>query len=106
MSFDFQQNMPLPHIPCGDVFFKRQLWCCNLCIYSGKTGHSYFYMYDETIGKKGQNEVISFLHHFLKNKLFAEVKKIYLFTDNCSSQTKIRLSSNIYIQLLNPHCLA
>lgn len=23
LSFDFQQNMPLPHIPSGDVFYKR-----------------------------------------------------------------------------------
>lgn len=88
LSFDFQQNMPLPHIPCGDVFYKRQLWCYNLCIYSGKTGQSYFYMYDEITGKKGQNEVISFLNHFLKNKLSSGVKKMYIFTDNCSSQNK------------------
>lgn len=25
ISFDFQQNMPLPVIPSGDVFYKRQL---------------------------------------------------------------------------------
>lgn len=71
--------MPLSHIPCGDVFYKRQLWCYNLCIYSAKTGLSHFYMYDEITGKKEQNEVISFLHHFLKNKLSTGVKKkIYL----------------------------
>lgn len=27
LSFDFQQNRP--HIPCGDVFYKRQLWSYN-----------------------------------------------------------------------------
>lgn len=41
LSFDFQQNMTLPHIPCGDVFYKRQIWVYNFCIYSGKTGKSY-----------------------------------------------------------------
>lgn len=88
LSFDFQQNMPLPHIPYGDVFYKRQIWCYNLCIYSGKTGQSFFYMYDEITGKKGQNEVISFFNHFFRYKLSSGVKKLYIFTDNCSSQNK------------------
>lgn len=88
LSFDFQQNMPLPHIPCGDVFYKRQIWVYNFCIYSGKTGQSYHYMYDESIAKKGKNDVISFIHDFLKNKLAPGVKNIYIFTDNCSSQNK------------------
>ncbi|XP_025192024.1 LOW QUALITY PROTEIN: uncharacterized protein LOC112592227 [Melanaphis sacchari] len=88
LSFDFQQNMPLPHIPCGDVFYKRQIWVYNFCIYSGKTGKSYHYMYDELTGKKGQNDVISFIDHFLKNLLTPGVKHLYIFTDNCSSQNK------------------
>lgn len=88
LSFDFQQNMPLPHIPCGDVFYKRQIWVYNFCIYSGKTGQSYHYMYDESIAKKGKNDVISYIHDFLKNKLAPGVKNIYIFTDNCSSQNK------------------
>lgn len=25
LSFDYQQNMPVPHIPSGDVFYKRQI---------------------------------------------------------------------------------
>lgn len=88
LSFDFQQNMLSPHIPCGDVFYKRQIWVYNFRIYSGKTGQSYHYMYDESIAKKGQNDVISFIHDFLKNKLAPGVKNIYKFTDNCSSQNK------------------
>lgn len=67
LSFDFQQNMPLPHISSGDVFYKRQMWSYNFCIHSASTGKSYFFMYNETVAKKGQNEVISFLHYYFKN---------------------------------------
>lgn len=52
LSFDFQQNMPLPHIPSGDVFYKRQLWSYNFCIHSAGTGKSHFYMYNESTAKK------------------------------------------------------
>lgn len=88
LSFDFQQNMPLPHIPSGDVFYKRQLWSFNFCIHAASTGKSHFYMYNESVAKKGQNEVISFLHHYFKNILNPKTKTVYLFSDNCSDQNK------------------
>lgn len=88
VSFDFQQNMPLPHIPCGDVFYKRQLWVYNFCIHSGRSGKSYFFMYDEATAHKGQNEVISFLNHYFSNIMDRSVKTVYLFSDNCSAQNK------------------
>lgn len=88
ISFDFQQNMPLPHIPCGDVFYKRQLWVYNFCINSGRTGKSHFFMYDEVTGHKGQNEVISYLHYYFSYIMERSVETVYLFSDNCSSQNK------------------
>lgn len=88
LSFDFQQNMPLPHISSGDVFYKRQLWSYNFCIHSAKTGKSYFFIYNESIAKKGQNKVISFLHYYFKNILSQSITKLFLFSDNCSAQNK------------------
>jgi len=64
LAFDFQQNMPLPHIPCGDVYYKCQLWVYNFCVYSGKSEKYFHFMYDEATAKKGQNDVISFLNYF------------------------------------------
>jgi len=80
--------MPLPQIPSGDVYYKRQLWVYNCCIHSGKTGRSYFYMYDEAIGRKGQNKVINFINHFFSNIMDKSVETVYLFSDNCSAQNK------------------
>lgn len=54
LVFDYQQNMPLPHLTSGDVFFKRQLWEYNFCIYASSKGKSYFFMYDETVAKKAK----------------------------------------------------
>jgi len=96
LAFDFQQNMPLPHVPCGDVYYKRQLWVYNFCIFSGKTGKYFHFMYDETIAKKGQNDVISFINYFFENFLTPGVKIIYLFSDNCSAQNK----NNVLFQYL------
>lgn len=88
LCFDYQQNMPLPKVPSGDAFYKRQVWVYNFCISSGKLKKHHFYVYDETVGKKTPNEPISFLHHYVSNVLSTDVKILYLFSDNCVSQNK------------------
>ncbi|CAH1099870.1 unnamed protein product [Psylliodes chrysocephalus] len=58
LRFDYQQNLPLPHIPSGDAFYKRQLWGYNVCIHSAKKKEATFYIYDYYVyAKKGCNEV-------------------------------------------------
>jgi hypothetical protein len=88
ISIDFQQNMPLPHVPAGDVFYKRQLWEYNFCVSAASSGQSKFYMYDEMTGKKGPCEVVSFLHHYIENYVLPEVQTLHLFSDNCGAQNK------------------
>lgn len=45
-------------------------------------------MFHEMIAKKGANETISFLDHYIKNFLPASVTRLVLFTDNCAGQQK------------------
>lgn len=54
-------------------------------------------MYDEIVAKKSQNEVISLIHYYFKHLLKPGIKKIYIFTDNCSAQNK----NNALFQYLN-----
>ena len=101
LCFDFQQNLPLPHVPAGDVFYKRQLWEYNFCIHSGKMGTSTFYMYDEHTAKKGSNEVISFLHHYIETYLPVSVNKLYIFSDNAFAQNKNQTLMKYLFTLVN-----
>lgn len=45
-------------------------------------------MYDETIAKKGSNDVLSFIHYYIEKFVSPNVKILYLFSDNCASQNK------------------
>lgn len=88
LTFDFQQNLPLPKVPVGEAFYKRQLWTYNFCIHSGKTNKAHFYLYDETTARKSPNEVVSFLYHYITNILPQNVTILYLFSDNAAAQNK------------------
>lgn len=93
ITFDFQQNLPLPVSSSGEVFYKIQLWLYNFCIHVASTGKSYCYVYDETVGGKGQNEVASMILDFLTKHISTEVTDLFLFSDNCASQNKNCVSS-------------
>ncbi|CAH2007421.1 unnamed protein product [Acanthoscelides obtectus] len=100
LCFDFQQNMPLPKVPSGDKFYLRQLWVHNFCMHSAKNKTGHFFMYDESIAKKGSNDVLSFLNYYFEKVLNTNVKILYLLSDNCCTQNK----NNILVMFLVAMC--
>lgn len=40
LTFDLQKTLPMPKIPTGILYYKRQLWLYNMGIYSAKTNLS------------------------------------------------------------------
>nr|CAD7459469.1 unnamed protein product [Timema tahoe]CAD7461930.1 unnamed protein product [Timema tahoe] len=52
------------------------------------TGESFFYAYDETVARKGADEVSSFLFYFVMVQLDPAVKELDIFCDSCGGQNK------------------
>lgn len=88
VAFDFQKILPVPNITTNDVYYKRQLSVYFFNVHILSTGDSVFYCYDQTIAKRGCNDVVSMLHHFIFNVLPSTVKRLSLFCDSCSGQNK------------------
>lgn len=88
LSFDYMQNLPLPHIPVQEIFYYRQLWLNEFCIHNLKDDTANFYSYHEGLGHKGPNEVCTFLWMYIQNQIPSEVKTLYLFSDGCVGQNK------------------
>lgn len=88
ICMDFGKNFPLPNISTNDVYYKRQLSVYLFNIHTLSTSESVFYVYPETIGKKGRDDVCSLLFHFLHNQLDSQVRKLEIFCDSCGGQNK------------------
>lgn len=88
ISFDFQQNLPLPHLPVGEIFYARQLWVYNFCIHTASSDDAYMYMWCEGDAKRGCNEVLSCLNEFIDNKLRDGVQTLNIFSDACAGQNR------------------
>lgn len=88
ICFDYMQNLPLPHIPVQEVFYLRQLWVYVFCMYDMKKGTSELHLYHEGIGKRGPNEVCTFLNDYITNNVPRTAKELHLFSDATGGQNR------------------
>ncbi len=90
MHFDFQKNLPTPKLTVGDQFYKRLLWTYLFGIYSASTQFMVAYMWSEIVAKRGANDVISCLAHFLFRTPLGRsgAKWSIWWCDNCPGQNK------------------
>ena len=88
--FDFQQNLPTPKLTVGQQFYCRLLWTYLFGIYSASTQLTAAYMWHELLAKRGANDVISCITHFVYcNPLGRTGAKWSIWwADNCPGQNK------------------
>ena len=75
-------------LPVGEIFYARQLWLYNFGIHNAANNKGTMYCWDESVAKRGSNEVASCLFHFFNNFLPEEVEKVFLYSDGCGGQNK------------------
>ena len=100
ICFDYKQNIQLPQVPVQTIFYLQQLIVSAFCIHNIKNKTEILYVYHEGEGRKGPNEVCSFLDDYLKDNP-PDVTKIYLFSDNCGEQDKNHALSRYVLALTN-----
>lgn len=66
IAIDFGSNLPMPNISSSEVYFRKQLTFYIFNVHILSTGQSFMYTYDQTVGKKGSNDVASMLLHFFQ----------------------------------------
>ena len=87
ITFDFQQNLPLPHLPVGDLFYMHQLWLYIFGVHSCGDNKVTMFCWPETLAKRGSDEVVSCLHATFA-QLPPEVTALRLYSDGCGGQNK------------------
>ena len=86
--FDFQKNLCTPNKTSNDIYYKRQLTCISFNVHMLSRDDAYFYFYDETVAKKGADDVCSMLYHFTETYIPQVVTRLDLFCDGCAGQNK------------------
>lgn len=86
-KFWFEQNLALPSIHTGEVFYMHQLRLYVFGIHKCRTNEVHMYCWPETVAHRGSDEVISCLAHYFQS-LPTGVTTVSLFSDGCGGQNK------------------
>ena len=91
VSFDLEAVLVTPHAGDAQIYYKRKLAVYNLTLYETASHQGYCYVWDETEGGRGSNEIGSALIDYLKN-LPSTITHVATFSDTCSGQNR-----NVYV---------
>ena len=95
--FDFQKVLSCPHGQVSLFYYKRKLSCLDFTIFDMGRKKAYCYMWDETVAKRGANEVGSCLLDFIEqNVRMYNVKEFRFWSDNCAGQNRNRFVYFLY----------
>lgn len=86
-SFDLQKQLATPHLRNGEAFYSRQLYTYNMTVFASYLGENAAscYLWDETKGKRGSQEIGSCLLKDLHG-IPSTVKTVIYYSDRCSGQ--------------------
>ena len=87
LTFDLMQNLPVPTLTHGSMFYSRQLSVYNFGVHNTTTGEANMYMWDETVAARGADEICSCLQTHL-DLLPSQKKKLTCYSDSCFGQNK------------------
>ena len=88
ITIDFNKNLSLPNISTNEFYYRKKLTFLSFNIHLLSSNEVFIYAYDETIAKKGSDQVTSILFHFIMNHLSEEIKHLEVFCDSCAGQNK------------------
>jgi hypothetical protein len=88
IALDYCRNLPCPNITTNDVYYKRQLSFYAMNIHILSSNAAYFFGYDETITKKGADDVVSIVDCFIASFVPPNVTDLSIFCDSCAGQNK------------------
>lgn len=86
-TFDLQKALPFPKISTSVAYYKRNLYVYNLGVHSFNSGEASMYMWDETEGGRGSQDISAVVVKHIK-KHAANHKHIILYSDSCGGQNR------------------
>ncbi|KAL4718752.1 hypothetical protein ACJJTC_001895 [Scirpophaga incertulas] len=91
-SFDLQKVLNTPHGESMLLYYSRKYAMYNLCFYENGTRDGFCYIWGESEGKRGGNEISSIIQKYIKLvDARGTVKHLILYSDSCPGQNKNRI---------------
>ncbi|XP_073956134.1 uncharacterized protein [Choristoneura fumiferana] len=99
--FDFEKVLTCPFGQVSIFYYKKKLSCFNFTLFDMGRKRAVCYMWDETVAKRGANEVSSCLLDFIEANARDGVRFFLFWSDNCPGQNRNRFVYSSYVHAAN-----
>ncbi|KAJ4429628.1 hypothetical protein ANN_21829 [Periplaneta americana] len=99
-TFDLQKALPFPKLTTSTAYYKRNMYVYNFGIHSFNQSTAFMYMWDETEGGRGSQEIASCIRSHLKMNASSH-NHIILYSDACSGQNRNIKMALTLLKLVN-----
>lgn len=82
LTFELQRPLELPLLSLDESYDIRHLWFSNVCIYNELYKKAHMYVWDESIAKRGSEEIASCIYKHLVKALPKTTKKVIFYSDS------------------------
>lgn len=93
-SYDLQAVIPLPNGNVSTFYYKSKLNVYNFTIFDIHNKQGYSYIWNETIAKRGADEISTCVFDFLNQHCIG--KDVVFYSDNCAAQNKNKFLISMY----------
>lgn len=100
-NFDLEAVLTTPKGSAGQIFYLRKLAIYNLTVYNLGNQDGVCYLWDETQGKRGSNEIASCIYNYVLSH--PETKEVTMMSDGCGGQQKNSNFSAMCLRLISVH---
>lgn len=100
--FDLQAVMQLPKGDISLFYYSSKLNAFNLTFLNPKSMLGHCYLWDESLGNRGANEIGSCLFDYISKSVNNKPgSNIVLYTDNCAGQQKNQYMVALYLYMMH-----
>lgn len=100
LAFDMQQQVYVPQLTHAEMYYSRQMACCNLGIHDSEIDNGFMCFWPETVGGRGSIEVAHCVYTYLTSQINTNKEKLIVWSDNCGAQNKNQIMLAMYLTLL------
>ena len=99
-NFDLEAVLYTPCDKVSTIFYVRKLCTYNCTMFDLVSREGYCYMWNETTGKRGSNEIATCLYRYLCE---SEAKNVILFSDTCGGQNQNQYVATMLMHVAENH---
>lgn len=99
LTCDLQKVLYCPKSDLGEFYYKRKLSVFNFTVFDCTMKEGHLFVWDQTIGRRGSDEMSSFLNNYIESLVSKGIKTVIIYSDSCGGQNKNQFLFTMYYML-------